>query len=225
MKIISIIIFLCCLLNVFDASAQQNDTTIINKYGDFLFESSAPMKVDLIVKGKPVAPRISKGDTLYHDSKYTILGDREDFVGMGVYKKYQTKYQFSMFKVPVYKGKLAAPNFKTDPAALMYRTNIKEQCKSQGINFSGHFTVVEWGCGTECENIAIVDRINGEIYYSTIPYGADEGYYGTKYRADSKLIILNSFNLEDHKGYELWREYGRTRLCVWKGNDFKNLPR
>jgi len=203
--------------------AIQKDT--VYKHGDFLFETSDNMKVDFIVKGPLLKRKTSKGDTLYHDAKYTILGDRDKLTGMGVYKKYRLKHKFSEYQTQVYKGKLALPDFKTDPSAKLYKTQIKNQCKSQGINFAGHYTVIEWGCGTECENIAIVDRISGAIYYSNIPYNInDEGFFGTKYRPDSRMMIMNSFNLDDHKGYELVRDYERTKVMEWTGSGFKKLP-
>lgn len=202
----------------------QKDTTY--KFGDFLFEANDTMKVDFITKGKVFKHRMSKGDTLYHDSKYLILGDRSKLTGMGVYRKYRSKYKFPMFKVQnVYKGKLAAPDFKTDPGAKLYKTQIKNQCKARGVNFAGHYTVIEWGCGTECENIAIVDRITGVIYYSSMPYTqGDEGFYGIKYKQDSNIMIMNSYNLEDHEGYVLVRDGQRTKIMQWMGLEFKKLP-
>ena len=229
----------------------QKDTVYIYKYGDFLFEASGLMKVDFIVKGKapknkiikadttikdsdniiwititgnPSNKRTSKGDTLYNDTKYTILGDATAGIGMEIFKRYFPRYHFSTFKTPVYKGKLAPPDFNTDDAAKLYRTVIKRQCKSAGINFAGHFTVVEWGCGTECINIAIVDRITGEIHYSDISYGADEGFYGTDHKANSSLFIENAYNLTVHPGYTLVRKYAQLKLFEWTGSKLKKLP-
>ncbi len=223
MKIYQYILWVLVFCSI-DAYAQK-DTVIIYKYGSFLFEASDTMKVDFIVKGSPLKQRISKGDTLYHDSKYIILGDASKRIGMGIYKRYKLKYKFESFKTSIYKGKLAAPDFTSDPSAKFYKTMIKTQCKAQGVNFAGHYTVIEWGCGTECENIAVVDRLNGRIYYTTIPYGGDEGYYGTKYKANSRMLIANSFNLDDHKGYALIRDYERIRILEWTGLGFKKLPR
>jgi len=129
-----------------------------------------------------------------------------------------------MFRTSVYKGKLAPPDFKTDPGALIFRTQIKRQCKSENINFAGHFTVIEWGCGTECIDIAIVDRITGEIHYSDISYGTDEGFWGTEHKANSRLFIENSYNLMDHPGYKLVRKYERLKLFEWTGSKLIRLP-
>jgi hypothetical protein len=251
-KIIYLIILtLMCVLLVIPAKAMQKDTVYIYKYGDFLFEASGLMKVDFIVKekaskkniitadtmvkdsdnitcititGNPSNKRISKGDTLYNDANYTILGDATVRIGMGIFKRYSLKYHFFMFNIPIYKGKLAPPDFKTDPGALMFRTQIKEQCKSEKINFAGHYTVVELGCGTECIDIAIADRITGEIHYRDISYGKDEGFWGVDHKANSRLFIENSFDLMDHPGYTLLREYERLKLLEWTGSKLKRLP-
>jgi hypothetical protein len=215
-----------CLITASRASAFQRDT--IYKHGDFLIEATGPMKIDFITKGKRFKQRTSKGDTLYHDSKYTILGERSKLMYTAVYKKYRSKYKFSMFRVrAMYKGRLAPPDFKTDPKARLFKTEIRDQCKDYGINFAGHYTVIEWGCGTECESIAIVDRISGAIFYSGIRHSTgDEAFNGVKYKPGSRMMVMNSYSLDNHKGYELVRDYKfmRTHVMEWTGSGFKKLP-
>lgn len=35
---------------------------------------------------------------------------------------------------------------------------------AKGPSFAGNFTIAEWGCGTECEQIAIVDDKTGDVF-------------------------------------------------------------
>jgi hypothetical protein len=188
----------------FNAYAQE-DTTYIR--GDFLIEASDTTKIDFIIKGTPQRKTISKGDTLFENGKYLILGNDDKTAILGVYKKCKSKYEFREFPISVYKGKLAAPNFKTDMRAYLFRTQIRDQCKKKGVNFAGHYTIVEWGCGSDCQTIAIADRLNGKIYYSHI-FKINSLFYGLQYRPNSQMMIINSGLLENHKGYVRCTSYG-----------------
>lgn len=56
----------------------------------------------------------------------------------------------------------APPNFKTNRDALLYRTAITDGAK-KGPNFSGEYTVIEYGCGTDCQLHTIVNAKTGAI--------------------------------------------------------------
>lgn len=213
--------FLSCCFAA-NSKAIQKDSTF--KFGDFLFTGKKTMKVDFIVKRNPPKQTVSKGDTLYEDDKYIILGDQVKLTGFGIYKKYSPRYKFSSFKVPLYRGILAQPDFKTDTSAILYRTQIKQQCKREGINFAGHFTFVKWGCGSDCQAFAIVDRINGKINYSNVGRETNFDAVGFKYRSNSNMIILNAWRLDCRKGYVLCNRFFKVRLATWHDLKFKWLP-
>ena len=61
----------------------------------------------------------------------------------------------------IYRGKPAPP--KLDHDQRMFRTVIRRGAKSE-IQFAGHYTVPQFGCGTECSAFYIVDSINGQVY-------------------------------------------------------------
>jgi len=207
-----------CSIN---ASAQKN---ITYRHGDFLIEASDTMRIDFIIKGKSFRKRTSKGDTLYEDKKYLILGDNNKISSGAIYKRYKLKYKFSSFSASIYHGKLATPNFRTDKSAYMFRTQIRDQCKRKGINFAGHYTIAEWGCGSPCQQIAIVDRLNGTIYYSTIPQVNGELGFGLTYRSNSRIMIINSDLLTDHKGYIFCNSVGKVQTIDWRDNKAGRLP-
>jgi len=222
MKLIYILISFLAILAVKPAKAMQRDT--IYKVGDFLIESSDTMKIDFIVKGKPIKKRVSRGDVIYEDEKYLILGNDDKTAGREVFKKYRSKYRFSNFSVPIYKGKLASPNFKTDKDAYGFRTQIRTQCKQDGVNFAGHYTIVEWGCGSPCQQIAIVDRINGKIYFSKLPEINNEIAYDFKCRPNSRMLILNSDLLDEHKGYVDVSSLSKVEIIEWIHAKARKLP-
>lgn len=174
----------------------------IYKIGDFLFEAKKNAKFEFVANGQK--PKLkTKGDTLYSDEKIVLLGDIQEIVSSGIYKKFAFKSQFDNFKVDeVYTGQLASPNFKTDPSAKRFVSLIKQSCKEEGVNFAGHYTIVEWGCGTFCAEMAIVDRVTGKIIYSQIPFDTADGHSGADYKIDSRMLIVNSGALSEFDGYE-----------------------
>lgn len=183
----------------------------IYKIGAFLFEAKKNAKFELLpIEQKPKL--YTKGDTLFSDNQTVILGDFNEIVSRGIYKKFTFKSKFDDFKVdPIYSGPLASPDFNTDPGAKYFKTIIKEVCLDVGVNFAGHYTIVEWGCGTMCQQMAIVDRISGKIIYSQIPFDTLDGHAGSKYKIDSRMLIINTEALSEFEGYEP----GYRRLDSW----------
>jgi len=82
-----------------------------------------------------------------------------------------------------------------------------------GLNFAGHYCFVYWGCGSECQDAAIVDLKKGIVYHAVT---ASVGY---DFKRNSRLVIVNP---------------GQTDSCAfctpeyWVWNDkkkaFKKIP-
>jgi hypothetical protein len=192
----------------------RHDTIFYNSR--FLILGSHAMKLDYITAQNKNLEISSNGDTLFHDNHVTILGDNN--YNPRVYIKYHSKYKFSQFRVDsIYHGRLAVPDVSIikdnkywESVKLCNYLNIKEwkeyiikKCKENGVNFAGHFTIVYWGCGCQCQLMAIIDRISGKMFFPDIPESHSDGYYGAQYHKDSRMIITNSAVLEDYKGYYL----------------------
>lgn len=215
------LLVLLLIVNAFLSPAEVKGQSIpdylVYKKGEFIVYARHAMKVDFMMKNAQLKNRGNK-DTLYEDDKYLFLGDAADLAG--VYKKYKVPVKFSKYRVIMYKGKLAPPDFKTDTSAWLFRTQIKTQCKEKGINFAGHFTIVEWGCGSNCFTIAIVDRITGRIYHSSIYDGVDYTFDSLAYQANSSMVIMNDWMLEEFKGYVCHSEYYKLRVAKWDDSKF-----
>jgi hypothetical protein len=169
-----------------------------------------------IVKNGSQPKTKTKGDTLYADKTLVLLGDITEVKSPGIYKKFRFKSKFENFKVDqIYKGVLVKPDFSKDPDAKMFNTQIKQGCESLGVNFAGHFTIIEWGCGTSCQRIAIIDRINGDILFSKIPFDTLDGHCGLDFRKDSRMIIVNTVALDGVEGFV--SNYGR-KPCIYEIN-------
>jgi hypothetical protein len=96
--------------------------------------------------------------------------------------------------------------------AATYKT-VLQRGTAQAPNYAGYYSVVAWGCGTSCVTFAIVNRKTGRVIF---PEGiknvsgvhletdgflgdANTGYWGLRFRSDSRLIVLVGAVNEDEK--------------------------
>lgn len=94
------------------------------------------------------------------------------------------KYKFEDYPVvEKMEGTSQLLNLKSHPRGLEFKTLITEAYKN-GPNFAGHYTVVEWGCGTGCQNHVIVDNLTGNIIENEIASN-----FGIEYRKGSRLLV------------------------------------
>lgn len=96
------------------------------------------------------------------------------------------------------------PKLKRGDTYFDHRSAIKASA-AEPINFAGHLKVVEWGCGTECQNGVIINVLDGTL--TELPPAAA----GYSYYVDSSLLVTNSHISEDPPD---WME---QRLYYWDG--------
>ncbi len=101
-----------------------------------------------------------------------------------------------------------------------FRTQIQAQ-STLAANFAGHFRIAEWGCGTSCGSIAVIDMKTGKVYdgpFSVLDYGEAYRYEGgsddLEYRIFSRLLIA--------RGCPEFKNCG-TYYYEWKGDRFEQL--
>ena len=206
----------------------KTDNSVVETFLDSIIEPDTIFySKGYLVMGKPnEVLLIKKKDTL--DIKYKnynrlasykdevlLMKNKDSKYSPSVYRKYNPSHDFENYKVTVYQGKLADPDFTTNPDAKMFTTRITEGCKD-GINFAGHYTLIYWGCGTECQYGVVVNRKTGRIY---------DGYQtsmGAKYQKDSKLIIKNYYLIADDGFFPL-NHYAKITTELWKGDKFVGL--
>lgn len=129
---------------------------------------------------------------------------------------------FSKYEIPkkdIFTGTPAPVVLSSFKDATIYRTVLKEGAK-KGPNFAGHYTVVSFGCGTQCQDNWIIDATTGIIYdrFSTV--------IGQKYTLDSNLMILNPPDEQLKKAYEKYPDQPllgtmETTAQIWKDNKFE----
>jgi hypothetical protein len=95
--------------------------------------------------------------------------------------------RFEDFPVSVgFRVKPAKVDLSSHPKARNFRAKLQEGAK-EGPNFAGHYTVVSWHCGTECQAVAVIDARTGRVYFA--PFSTSES---SEFRIDSKLFIANN---------------------------------
>lgn len=122
-----------------------------------------------------------------------------------------------------FKGHPAQP-ILTTPHQQMYRTRIRDAA-AKGPNFAGHYTIVEWGCGSPCAGTATVDEKSGKVFdlpYEQIFYPFSTGFVepmpeGLNYRIDSRLLIFQGCPVEPKQ------EDCASYYLEWTGSEFKLL--
>lgn len=133
---------------------------------------------------------------------------------------------FKDYTAPVYAGKIRTINFKSHPKARTFRTKLKDGAKD-GINFAGRYNLSTIGCGAGCFIVAIIDAVNGSVYFPNELYGWSVGIGDwtnneepVTYRTDSHLLRMVGY---PHKGKPGKENYGEGGIYFyeWKNNHLK----
>jgi len=89
---------------------------------------------------------------------------------------------------------LAKPHLSTE-FQRMFSTKISEE-SLHDVNFAGDYRIAEWGCGSSCVAIAVINLKTGAVYdgpFKTLGYGVRRTYEGGEfeldYRPNSRLVI------------------------------------
>lgn len=83
-------------------------------------------------------------------------------------------------------------------------------------NFAGEYTIVAWGCGTNCQSGAIINRSTGRIIGS-LP-ASESGYAGER---GSSLLVVNPYSLENEAALTV--RPVPTYYLTWNGQNFSQI--
>lgn len=96
--------------------------------------------------------------------------------------------RFEDFPAKIYTGKNA--RLKLDsPEVRAFRTRLKAAANDKP-NFAGHYVLVTWGCGAQCEHGAAIDVTNGAVTFLPATVCCWEDKEPLSYRPDSNLIVV-----------------------------------
>jgi hypothetical protein len=142
--------------------------------------------------------------------------------------------RFEHYPAKRYYGPNAASDLRSNSRSWEFRSRLKAWAREKP-NFAGHFILAEWGCGTDCTELAIINAKTGKIYHPTgMTYNAavnihsdllnltdkkTDVWHGSgaiHYRADSRLLIVIGMP-EERAGdrgisYYLWKEDHLERI-------------
>lgn len=81
-------------------------------------------------------------------------------------------------------------NLNSHQSAAMYRTRLIGGV-TKGPNFAGHYALVSWGCGNECQGVLVVDLNTGQVYSVQDESQPLQGSRGFDFRLESRLLIVD----------------------------------
>ena len=113
-----------------------------------------------------------------------------------------------------FSGTPAPVDLASQPWASLYRTVLREGA-ADGPDFAGAYTVVSWGCGTQCQQWAVVDARTGRVH--GFPF--DSGL-GLDYRLDSRLVVVNPLQPDE----EPWPGRPPPVYFAWDGRQMVRVP-
>jgi len=102
-----------------------------------------------------------------------------------VYEKWASQNPDAAAPKQLYGGPAAEVRFDAFPEAAQFKTAISEAMKG-GATFAGKYAVAEWGCGSNCQNHAVIDVEKGTILAFGIPSEA-----GVSVSRSRPLLITN----------------------------------
>lgn len=143
----------------------------------------------------------------------------------GVLAQQSNTPTFSQYAVRTEKIKSITVDISTRNAR-MYRTNLRNAAK-EGVNFAGYYILTSWGCGTNCNEAAIIDARNGKVYFPAQLAGFGVGFESwlgdddpLEFKPGSKLLILKGYSPS-----ELNKEHpvGGYHYFVWNGTTLQKI--
>ena len=137
---------------------------------------------------------------------------------------------FDEYKVSeTYKGKPAEPRLTT-AFAREFGPAIREGA-AKGPNFAGNFSIVQWGCGSDCIQMAVIDEKSGTVFrgpFGTLAFSAELIWHGNgpeadrfepvSFRLDSGLLVVRGCPEENERNCA-WFYH------EWDGKKFRLLQK
>jgi hypothetical protein len=128
--------------------------------------------------------------------------------------------RFGQYPVSVFQGPVVYPDFAgAQKQYANFRTRLNEAVKG-GVNFAGHYALVQFGCGMGCTQGYMIDLTNGQV--APLPLG-NLASAGIEYasRPDSTLLqtVWRSDLLVDANGNPV--NHDPTPTCVFENLVFQ----
>ena len=127
----------------------------------------------------------------------------------------QSTPSFEQFGVDsIYRGETTFPDFHgRDSSYSMFKTRIREGMRN-GPNFAGFFSLIQFGCGTDCSSVYIANNKTGQIF--DFPRdGEEHSFLQLRFKRYSSMVIAQ------------WGNYN-PNICIleyfeWQKTTFRLL--
>lgn len=123
--------------------------------------------------------------------------------------------QFENYPAKRYRGRVSAPDLKSDPDARSYRTRLRNAAKGTP-SFAGEYVVATWGCGARCLMGAVINAKSGNVIFfpGTVCCWDRNEESTLDYQLDSRLLVMRgSINEQDPVGTHYFElKNGQFRL-------------
>ncbi len=125
----------------------------------------------------------------------------------------------------IFTGKPAPVDLTSYKGASTYKTKLTEGAQ-KGPNYAGHYTIVTFGCGTQCQDNWLIDAKTGKIW------DRFQSMIGITHEKNSSLLIVNPPDDSLLKSYiaepgaPFWSQI-ETIYQIWKDDQFeivKKMP-
>lgn len=83
-------------------------------------------------------------------------------------------------------GKPSAVDLTSHPRAITFRTELREQ-SAKPADFAGYYVAANWGCGSPCQEWALIDLRDGKVYFAPFTTAL-----GGRYVVNSRLFIADA---------------------------------
>jgi len=77
-------------------------------------------------------------------------------------------------------------DLKSHPQAREYRTRLREAAKGKP-SFAAYYIVAEWGCGSPCQQVALIDARSGAVHFAPFTTAL-----GNRHQLNSRLFIADA---------------------------------
>jgi hypothetical protein len=100
--------------------------------------------------------------------------------------------------------------------------SVLRSAAAEGPNFNGHFRVVHWGCGTNCIEWAVIDLIDGRVWFAPEEASScwapePEGLEWPEWievHVSSRLLYLHECSGDGKRD----RTFDQRHVYVWRSN-------
>jgi hypothetical protein len=116
-----------------------------------------------------------------------------------------------------------------NPFARRFRTVLDHTLRNTPINLAGHFIKTTIGCGTNCQRVAVINALTGQVveWPGLFEVGDEPDQEGLATRSNSRLVIYQGIPNDGYQGTRAFHYFeakdGKLTLICRKAVPLMNL--